>query len=140
MRNIVIISSLCFLFACSGNLEKRITLTHPDGSKAVVAYVNKNDTLAHPAKIVRFYMNSEKQEETYYNVKGERHGKHTVWFMSGDKMLEENFENGELHGKATYWGESGKKTHEAHYTHGEASGTWRFFDKEGRLQSEKKFE
>jgi len=140
MRNILIISCLCFLFACSENLEKRITLLHPEGNPAVIEYYRKNDTLAFPAKIVRFYNNSEKQEETYYNEAGERHGTHTFWFANGEKMLEENFENGELHGKAVYWNERGKKSYEAHFTHGVPSGKWRYFNSEGRLQKEQKFD
>jgi len=139
MRNILIISCLCFFFACSENLEKRITQIHPEGKPAVVEYRKKNDSLAFPVKIVRFYSNGEKQEETHYNEAGELHGNHTFWSIDGKKMVEENFENGNQHGKATYWNENGKKSYEAHYTHGEASGTWRFFDHEGRLQSEKKF-
>ena len=140
MRNIVIISSLCLFFACSGNLEKRVSSLDPDGNPAVVEYYKKDSTAIFPVKIVRFYSNSEKQEETHYNDAGERHGKHTVWFTSGEKMLEENFENGEQHGKTTHWNERGKKSFEGYYSYGVPTGTWRYFDNEGRLQKEQKFE
>lgn len=140
MRNILIISFLCLSFACSENLEKRVSLLSPDGTPAVVEYYKKDSTVIFPVKIVRLYSNNEKQEETHFNDTGERHGKHTFWFPDGNKMLEENFENGELHGKATYWHESGEKSYEAYFSHGMPTGTWRYFDREGRLQKEQKFE
>lgn len=140
MRNIIIISSLCFLFACSENLEKRISLLSPDGTPAVVEYYKKDSTVVFPVKIVRLYSNGEKQEETLFNDAGERHGEHTFWFPNGDKMLEENFDNGVLDGKATYWHENGEKSYEAYFSHGIPTGTWRYFDREGRLQKEQKFE
>ncbi len=140
MKNIVIISCLCFLFACSGNLEKRITLTHPNGNAAVVEYYKKDSLSVFPVKIVRFYNDGEKQEESHYNDAGKRHGKHIFWFSGGEKMLEENFEEDELHGKATYWNEDGKKSYAAEYSHGTPTGTWRYFDREGHLQKEQKFD
>ncbi|MDR2964070.1 MAG: hypothetical protein LBU90_10630 [Bacteroidales bacterium] len=139
MRNLVIISCLCLFAACSENLEKRISMYHPEGNPAVIEYYRNNDTAAFPAKIVRMYAHGEKEEETNYNPVGERDGLHTFWYMSGDKMLEENFKDGVLDGKATYWNENATKSYEAQFTAGEPSGTWKFYDNEGHLLKEQTF-
>lgn len=140
MRNIIIISSLIFLFACSENLEKRVAIVSPDGNPTVVEFYKKDSTITLPVKVIRYYANNEKQEETHFNDAGERHGTHTFWFPDGEKMLEENFENGELHGKAVYWHENGEKSYVAHFSHGTPSGTWRYYDRKGKLQKKQKFD
>ncbi|MDR1762315.1 MAG: hypothetical protein LBR55_07680 [Bacteroidales bacterium] len=139
MRNLIIISILCFLFACSENLEKRIVSTHPNENPAVIEYYQKDSSITFPPKIVRFYINGEKQEETYYNKAGLKQGTHTFWFANGEKMLEEEFDNDVLHGKALYWNENGTKSYEAYFSYGVPTGTWRYFDRDGRLQKEQKF-
>lgn len=136
--NYLIISLLIVLMSCSENLEERIVYSHPNKTPAIIEYYKKGDTATSPVKVVRYYFNGEKQEETNYK-EGKKDGESTMWFMSGEKMFIATYKDDQFDGPFIQWYENGEKEYEAFYTNGRPSGTWKYYKNDGSLQKEQKF-
>ncbi len=136
---LLIATSLLVLVSCSERLEERILTTHPNKTPALVEYHKKGEENFEPVKIVRFYINGEKKEETFMKD-GKRHGLHTKWYVNGEKMQEVEYSEGQYNGAFTQWYDNGKKDYEAQYNMGSPSGVWKFYDKNGSLLSQTSYE
>lgn len=136
--NYLLISILMLFISCSENLEERIVYSHPNKTPAVIEYYKKGDTVSSPVKIVRYYFNGEKQEETYLK-NGKKDGVSTMWFMSGEKMYEAHYSDDILNGTFVQYYENGEKEYEAEYNMGRPTGTWKYYKNDGSLLKEQKF-
>lgn len=134
----LIFSSLIVLMSCSEKLEERIVYTHPNNTPAIIEYYSLSDSSKQPVKIVRYYFNGEKQEETFYK-NGKKDGVSTMWYLNGEKMYKAEYKDDEFHGTFIQWYENGKKEYEAEYNMGRPSGTWKYYKIDGSLQNEQKF-
>lgn len=139
LGNLLIISSLLALFSCSEMKSERVTLRHPNNTPATIEYFTTSDTTVLPAKIVRFYINGEKQDETYFNVKGEKEGKYSFWYDNGEKMIEANYVQNVFHGEYVLRNFEGNLQLEAEYDMGSPTGTWKYYDRNGSLQNQQNF-
>ena len=86
--------------------------------RRVLIYKNKIKYLGEDRyKLILFYLTGEKYwEEEYQN--GQLHGKYISWFKNGNKRWEAGYKDGRLHGKNTRWYESGQKHWETEYQNG----------------------
>lgn len=134
----LIFSALMLLNSCTEKLEQRVIYTHPDNSPATVEFYRPNDSTKQAVKIVRYYANGERQEETNYK-NALKDGLSTWWYMNGEKMYEANYKDNVYNGSFVQWYENGEKEYEAEYTSGKPSGTWKYYAKDGSLQKEQKF-
>lgn len=137
--NLLIFSALFAFFSCSEMKSERVVLRHPNNTPATIEYFKTKDTTGAPAKIVRFYINGEKQDETYYNEKGQKEGKYSFWFDNGEKMIEANYVQDVFHGEYVLRNLEGNLQLEAQYDMGSPVGTWKYYDREGALQNQQNF-
>jgi antitoxin component YwqK of YwqJK toxin-antitoxin module len=64
-----------------------------------------------------YYENSQKVSEVNYKD-DKKHGKSSLWYVSGQKWVESNYKNGKRDGKWTYWYENGQIIAEEWYKDG----------------------
>lgn len=138
---LLIISILIsLLFACSGDkVEKEVESTFSNGNPMHEKYykwVGNDEVLL---KEIRYYATGQKESETKYNRDGKIDGKLISWYDSGQKWLEETYENGVKNGAFIEWYKSGKKSFKGNYKDGLPDGKWIFWDENGKKISTKNY-
>jgi antitoxin component YwqK of YwqJK toxin-antitoxin module len=85
---------------------------------------------------VEYYDNGEISHLCNLNVDGEKDGKWTEWFSSGQKWRQQTYKDDEIGELLTEWFPNGQKMKENHYKDGDWDGLWTTWYMNGQKSSE----
>jgi len=138
-RLIIFTSVSMTVAACSGNLEKEIESSWPDGSPQKVIYFENQGGERIKIREERFYENGTQEMTGEYNGL-KKEGEWIYWYDDGRKWSQANYKNDIKEGKTIVWRENGYKIYEGAYATGKPHGSWIFYDADGSRIKEVLFE
>mgnify|MGYP005991425983 CR=1 FL=1 len=138
MKNLIYFLSLLFLMACNSSIIEKIEETHPDNSKKIVRFYQKQEGKEKLLEEKHFYQNGKlKMHGKFLN--GKRTGEWKSYFANDQLQSSGTFINGIRTGEVKVYQPNGTLIYEGFYEGGKQVGHWKFYTKEGRLAKEEDF-
>jgi antitoxin component YwqK of YwqJK toxin-antitoxin module len=90
-------------------------------------------------KIEAWFADAQQMLKHYVEM-GQTAGRYSIFYSSGRRLLEGEWQNGRPHGPTLTWYPNGNQMHEVGFCEGAFHGSWRKWDKGGELLVSAKYE
>ena len=138
MKNILLISVLFTLIACSSAVIERVETKHPNGSKDKVSYYEIIEGKEVLVEEKHYHINGVlKMSGKFLN--GKREGEWKAYFDNEQLQSTGVFKNGLRIGVANVYFSNGQLRYQGYYENDKETGHWKFYNEEGKLVEEKDF-